>query len=187
MPTIAVWQKRSEARSRALVLLVVLVFGSAMVLLGLGFVASFLYPSKAIGKPSTLAGAGQAESYAIGEPRSFKEGRTKFWVARQEDGTFLAFSAVDSHHTHCEVSWRPAAATGIAGKPDDGRGVFKTSGEGACPGSTYAINGSRLFGPSPCHLSRYPVSVSPTGIVVVNISKHARIGMPDPKHRIACY
>lgn len=80
-------------------------------------------------------------------------------VVRYEDGSLAVFSAVDPRSA-CTLPWRAEFAY-------DGRtGWFRDP----CHGSTYDLQGRRVFGPSPRDMDRYRFSTGPDGRVVVDLS-----------------
>ncbi len=89
-----------------------------------------------------------------------------FHLVRLDSSEFLAFSMIDPHSSvayagradagDCQVAWRPDMYT--QGK----EGWFRDT----CSGSTYDLDGTRVFGPSPRDLDRHPVTVEDGNVYV---------------------
>ncbi len=101
---------------------------------------------------------GVAEDFTIGSVTTIDEGH--FHLVRLSDETFLALSWADPH-SHCTVTWRPDFAFG------NSAGWFRDP----CHGSTYRLDGTRVFGPSSRGLDRYPVEII-SGNVTVDTSRY---------------
>ena len=103
MPSIAVWDLRAQARFRAAVSLAVL--GAAMVMgvLGLAFVASFVWPQGAVATPQEHITAGNINDFEIGRPQQFPE--SKFWLVRLSQTEVIALYQKDPK-LGCTVPWR---------------------------------------------------------------------------------
>jgi Rieske Fe-S protein len=92
-----------------------------------------------------------------------------FHLVRLSSGEFLAFSTIDPHSSNvyplkassgeCRVAWRPEMLYGSR------EGWFRDT----CTSSTYDLDGTRVFGPSPRDLDRHPVTVE-DGILYVDTS-----------------
>ena len=113
---------------------------------------AFAWPTTGIGNPTTRINAGAVSRFQVGTPVQFPEG--KFWLVKQEDGSFIALSW-KSTHRGCTVHWRENF---VFTDPKDGqskRGWFRDP----CSGATWDVNGLRVFGPAPRDLDRFPVEV----------------------------
>lgn len=116
--------------------------------------ASYVLPSKALqDKPDGIIDVGRASDYAPGSVTHFIEG--KFWLVRLESGEFIALSNTDPWRG-CTVPWRADMLFG--GKT----GWFRDP----CGGSTYDIEGRRVFGPSQRDMDRFPVFTQSNHIIV---------------------
>jgi Rieske Fe-S protein len=93
----------------------------------------------------------------------------EFHLVRLSSGEFRAFSMVDPHSSdvyplkaasgECRVAWRAEMLYGSR------EGWFRDT----CTSSTYDLDGTRVFGPSPRDLDQYPVTVE-DGKVYVDTS-----------------
>lgn len=101
---------------------------------------------------------GSADDFSAGSVTTVTDGR--FHLVRLDDGTFVALSWRDPH-SGCTVPWR--SNFNYAGR----RGWFRDP----CRGSTYRMDGRRVFGPSPRHLDRFPVDIV-AGSVIVDTSRY---------------
>jgi hypothetical protein len=72
----------------------------------------------------------------------------KLWVVHLGTGEVLALSSHDPGRG-CEIQWRPDFNF------DGHKGWFRES----CLGTTYALNGVKIFGPSPRGMDRYEARV----------------------------
>ena len=180
MPTIAVWQLRSEARFRALISLSIL--GGVLVsgFLTVVFVASFAWPTQDIGRPHARDHVGKVSGFKVGEPVYFAEG--KYWLMRQPDDSFLALLARDSGRG-CSLPWRPTFNYTDPATGQDRRGWFRSP----CGGDTYDLDGTCVFGPCARNLDRYRVEVSGPDVFVHrgdrNLIKATQRGRPQPLRR----
>ena len=117
------------------------------------FVSSFAWPRSDLGDPNAMLSVGRVTDFKVGEPVYFSQAR--FWLVRQADDSFVAFSARNPY-LGCTVPWR---SDFHIQDPRDGvarAGWFRDP----CHGSTYYLDGVKIFGPSPRDLGRYPVEVS---------------------------
>ncbi|MCK9496849.1 MAG: hypothetical protein M0R75_15345, partial [Dehalococcoidia bacterium] len=78
-------------------------------------------------------------------------------LVRQEDGSFVAFDGVAARLEEEQVVWRPDFWW------EGSQGWFRTPGSS----STFALDGRRVFGPTPRDLDRYEVRVE-DGLVIVD-------------------
>jgi Rieske Fe-S protein len=90
--------------------------------------------------------AGRTSDFELLEPIRNTEHR--FWLVRLGDEDFIALSA-KSPHRGCTVPWRPEFE--FMGK----KGWFRDP----CYGSTFAIDGTLEFGPSPRGMDQLPVLI----------------------------
>lgn len=140
--------------------------------LGLGGVAlceaiwltiDFLRPqaSGAMAGAPTVVVAGPLERFEPNSVTAFPQG--KFYLARLENGGFLALSR-ECTHLGCTVPWNP----------DEDRFVCP------CHASTYDIRGDVLTPPAPRALDLYGVRIE-NGIVKVDISQPQRRKSFEPQ------
>ncbi len=120
-------------------------------------VVSFLRPRQ----PRTEGGgfgavitAGSVEAFALNTVTAFPRGQ--FYLARLEDGGFLAISRKCTH-LGCTVPW------------------VEEDGRFACPchGSTFDITGNVLHAPAPRALDLFPVTIE-NNVVKVNTGKRIK-------------
>jgi Rieske Fe-S protein len=83
------------------------------------------------------------------------------WVVRYEDGSLAVFSAYDPR-TGCTLPWRES--TTVPGLP---RGGFF---QDPCHGTSYTIDGRRVFGPSARDMDRFEFTVH-AGTVEVHLDR----------------
>lgn len=85
-----------------------------------------------------------------------------FYVVLLPSGEIIALLERDPRQvpgatTECTIDWRPDFVF------DNKKGWFR----GGCSGSTFMVNGAKVFGPSPRSMDRYAVDVT-NGDVLVN-------------------
>jgi cytochrome b6-f complex iron-sulfur subunit len=127
----------------------------AMLVIGatsLAFVASFSWPTRDAGSPTAQVYAGRVDEFEVGQPVEFRDG--KFWLVKQEDGSFIALFWRDPH-LGCTVPWRPDFRFTDPRTGESKEGWFRDP----CYGATYDVNGVRVFGPSPRNLDQFPVEI----------------------------
>ena len=165
MLSTAVWNLRAQARFRAAVSLAVL--GSAVVLgvLGLAFVASFVWPQEAVATPKEHVAAGNVNDFEIGRPQQFFEGR--FWLVRLSQTEVIALYQQDPK-LGCTVPWREHFRFTDPRTGQSREGWFRNP----CHGQTYDLDGHCVSGPCIRGLDRRPVTLSNDGSVVVNVADH---------------
>jgi len=95
--------------------------------------------------------AGQAENFAENSVTAVPEGQ--FYLARQEDGSFLALSRTCTH-LGCSVPWDEKTQKFIC----------------PCHGSSFDIAGRVLTPPATRGLDSYPLRIE-NGTILVNIAK----------------
>ena len=120
-------------------------------------VVSFLRPRKPgteQGDYGTVIVAGSAEGFARNTVTAFPRGQ--FYLARLEDGGFLAISRKCTH-LGCTVPW----------VEDDNRFACP------CHGSTFDITGSVVQAPAPRALDLFPVTIE-NNVVRVNTGKRIK-------------
>lgn len=120
-------------------------------------VVSFLRPREPgteQGDYGTVISAGAAEGFALNTVTAFPRGQ--FYLARLEDGGFLAISRKCTH-LGCTVPW-------VA---DDHRFACP------CHGSTFDITGSVVQAPAPRALDLFPVTIE-NNVVRVNTGKRIK-------------
>jgi hypothetical protein len=115
----------------------------------------------------------------VGVPREFRpeglppdsSGRpSRLLLVRHRDGTVDAFWSVTSHHRDCPVAVRKAAHDGRSGSflaqyvpPDaESNWLFRTP----CLGSTFTLDGMRVFGPAPRGLDSFPAHIERDQVVI---------------------
>jgi cytochrome b6-f complex iron-sulfur subunit len=117
--------------------------------------ADFLRPHrKAAGEDGAVVVAGPLERFEPGSVTAFPSG--KFYLARLDDGGFLALSRRCTH-LGCTVPW------------DAAKGLFVCP----CHASTFDITGAVLAPPAPRPLDLHPVRIE-NGIVKVNTGERLR-------------
>jgi cytochrome b6-f complex iron-sulfur subunit len=119
--------------------------------------ASFLRPRKPRTEGSDFGGvipAGPAEGFAPGTVTAFPRGQ--FYLARLEDGGFLAISRKCTH-LGCTVPWA------------------EEEKKFACPchGSTFDITGDVVNAPAPRALDLYPIAIE-NNVVKVNTGRRIK-------------
>jgi cytochrome b6-f complex iron-sulfur subunit len=137
--------------------------GKLWILLGGAVLAEYIlialdiarpHPSGAPPAGSRIFTAGETGRFERGTVTAFPEG--KFYLARLEDGAFIALSR-SCTHLGCTVPWNP----------DEKRFVCP------CHASAFSIAGEVTSPPAPRALDYYPVRVE-NGIVKVDLSKPLR-------------
>jgi len=118
-------------------------------------------PSGAAGGAPTVIVAGPVERFEPKSVTAYPQG--KFYLARLEDGGFLALSR-ECTHLGCTVPWNP----------DESRFVCP------CHASTYDIRGTVTTPPAPRPLDLYAVRIE-NGIVKVDISRPQRRRSFEPE------
>ncbi len=151
MPREAFWLPPSD-RLKVYASIAALAGVLVAVVASLAVFVAFAWPSTDTGSPAARTFAGTTSEFEVGQPVPFPEG--KFWLVKQEDGSFVALYW-KSTHRGCTVPWRESF---VFVDPRDGqskRGWFRDP----CSGSTWDVNGVRVFGPAPRNLDRFPVDV----------------------------
>lgn len=123
----------------------------------IGIGIAFVRPRKgrvAKGKYGTVIVAGPVERFEPGSVTAFPRG--KFYLARLEDGGFLALSR-ECTHLGCTVPWDPDASKFIC----------------PCHASSFDIRGEVVSPPAPRALHMHPVSIE-NNMVKVNTGKTVR-------------
>ena len=141
---------------RAIALLVLAIFA------GLVLVAACMAaivggtPKRTLKVPRADLQTGVPAFYPLPSLGADRAGRTHgVWVVLRADGQAQAFFSRDSH-SGCTVPWR-------ADFVFEGRaGWFRDP----CTGSTYTLEGEKVFGPAPRGLDRHPASVEEAQVVV---------------------
>ncbi len=173
MPREILWNYRQPERMRWHVGVGVLLTALVLIIITGAFLSSFVWPTTDLGDPTALIRAGRVTDFAKEEPVFFPEAR--FWLVRQPDDSFVAFSAKDSYRG-CTVAWRPDF-----GFEDPRDGMWKTGWfRDPCHGSVYDPDGTKVFGPSPRDLDRYPVEVIGQEVVVRAGESDGIPGTPSP-------
>ncbi len=120
-----------------------------------GLTAAYLWPRKPRGvEAGSVVEAGSAEAFPPGSVTAFPDGR--FYLARLEDGSFLALSRTCTH-LGCTVPWNEK----------------KKRFECPCHASTFDITGSVLDPPAPRALNLFAVRIT-EGVVVVDTGTRMR-------------
>jgi nitrite reductase/ring-hydroxylating ferredoxin subunit len=116
-----------------------------------GFITAFIFSGKSKGKisPKQLLEAGPVDSFGMNTVSAFMGGR--FYLARQQDGGFIALS-LRCTHLGCAVSWEEEKKRFIC----------------PCHSSAFDISGEVLNPPAPKALNYYPVLIE-NGVVKVDI------------------
>jgi cytochrome b6-f complex iron-sulfur subunit len=117
----------------------------------LGMITAFLFSgkNKNITAPKQLFEAGPVDSFGFSTVSAFMGGR--FYLARQQDGGFIALS-LRCTHLGCAVSWEERQKRFIC----------------PCHSSAFDINGEVLNPPAARALDYYPVMIE-NGVVKVDI------------------
>jgi cytochrome b6-f complex iron-sulfur subunit len=117
--------------------------------------ADFLRPHRKTAEDSGhIVEAGPVERFEPGSVTAFPQG--KFYLARLDDGGFLAISRRCTH-LGCTVPW------------DSGEGLFQCP----CHASSFDITGEVLSPPAPRPLDLHPVRIE-NGIVKINTGERIR-------------
>jgi cytochrome b6-f complex iron-sulfur subunit len=116
-----------------------------------GFITAFIFSAKSKGNasPKQLLEAGPVDSFGLNTVSAFMGGR--FYLARQQDGGFIALS-LRCTHLGCAVSWEDEKKRFIC----------------PCHSSAFDINGEVLNPPAARALDYYPVLIE-NGVVKVDI------------------
>jgi hypothetical protein len=153
MPRDALWLSPHDrlkvyASMAALSGVLIAAFAAAAVL------TAFAWPSRDVGNPAARLFAGNEAKFKVGEPVAFPDG--KFWLVKQSDGSFVAlYWHATMTYRGCTVPWRESFRF-----TDPRDGVSKLGWfRDPCSGSTWDVNGVRVFGPAPRNLDRFPVEV----------------------------
>jgi Rieske Fe-S protein len=170
----------SRAR-RALLALLGLACGVTLV----AMTAAFIWPSGA--SYDRRIEAGRLSAYPVGSVTLVipmdRAGRTfrlvapapsvevlRVWIVHLEDGRLLGLVG-RSPHMGCTLPWRPTY-------PFNGvEGWFRDP----CHGSTFARDGTRVFGPSPRDMDRVAIEVDAEGRVFLDVSRVIEGDRPPPK------
>jgi nitrite reductase/ring-hydroxylating ferredoxin subunit len=117
----------------------------------LGMITAYFFSgkNKNTGAPRQLLEAGPVDSFGLNSVSAFMGGR--FYLARQQDGGFIALS-LRCTHLGCSVSW----------EADKNRFICP------CHSSAFDISGEVLNPPAARALSYYPVLIE-NGLVKVDI------------------
>ena len=116
-----------------------------------GFISAFIFSGKSKGETSSkqLLEAGPVDSFGLNTVSAFMGGR--FYLARQQDGGFIALS-LRCTHLGCAISW------------EDDKKRFICP----CHSSSFDIGGEVLNPPAARALDYYPVLIE-NGLVKVDI------------------
>lgn len=124
--------------------------------MGIAFLAvlvSFSWPETAVGSPTARIYAGSVDEFDVAQPVQFTEG--KFWLVKQEGGSFIALYWKASAYRGCTVPWRKDFSFPDPRTGHDTRGWFRDP----CSGSTWDVNGVRVFGPAPRNMDQFPIEI----------------------------
>jgi len=129
-------------------------------------VSSFLRPRKAPGGEASdpIVVAGPAERFEVGTVTAFPRGR--FYLARLEDGGFLALGR-ECTHLGCTVAWEEKEKRFLC----------------PCHASTFDLRGDVLSPPAPRALDVYAVSIE-NQEVRVDKGKRSRRSAFDPSQAV---
>ena len=149
-------RKKSEAESnrRSFLNILWIILGAVALVEFFGVVFSFLRPRKSKAREQnvdSMITAGAVEKFAPNSVTAFVRG--KFYLARLEDGGFLALSRTCTH-LGCTVPW------------------VEEDMRFACPchGSHFDITGNVIEAPAPRALDIYPIMIE-NKMIKVNIHK----------------
>ena len=151
------WTLRRQHQAQVATGLGVMAAGLVLAAAVFAFVAAFASPNKP--EPQLVIHAGHVQSFIVGEPQFFTQG--KFWLVRQPDDTFLALHAIDPNRG-CTVPWRPTFGFYDQESGDTRRGWFRNP----CHGATYDLQGRCVSGPCVGGLDRYAVEVRGSSVWV---------------------
>ena len=148
---------------------------AASLVLGAGMLAlflSFAWPEGVVHTETPAPFfAGRVDDFSIGEPVTFPD--CMCHVVKKPDGSFLALYWKDPH-MGCIVPWRENFEF-----TDPRDGSYKTGWfRNPCHGETYDRYGTRVFGPSPRDLDRFPVQVLNGKVYVDTNPAHLILGAP---------
>jgi Rieske Fe-S protein len=117
-----------------------------------GFITAFIFSGKSKGNasPKQILEAGPVDSFGLNTVSAFMGGR--FYLARQQDGGFIALS-LRCTHLGCAVSWEGEKQRFIC----------------PCHSSAFDISGEVLNPPAARALDYFPVLIE-NGVVKVDIS-----------------
>ena len=153
--------------------------GLAIALLLLGFAALFGVALDAAWPTTTsVVSAGSVSDLKTNTPVHNSRG---FYAVKLADGDIIALSDQDPHGYFarflgtpytCEIQWRPDF------KFDGKTGWFRDN----CTGSTFTLNGTKVFGPSPRSMDRYTVTVQDSRVLVdtTRVSQCTAADAADP-------
>ena len=129
-------------------------------------VSSFLRPRKPPGGEATdpIVVAGPAERFEVGTATAFPRGR--FYLARLEDGGFLALGR-ECTHLGCTVAWEEKEKRFLC----------------PCHASAFDLRGDVLSPPAPRALDLYSVTIE-NQEVRVDIGKRSRRSAFDPSQAV---
>lgn len=149
---------RGQARISVLVVAVVLLTGVVSIV---AFVA-FAWPSRDLGDEFARFYVGEVDDFMVGAPVNFlseTDGRS-FWLVKGEDGSFSAL--IDREPRGCRLPWREDFEF-----PDTRDGITKAGWfRDPCRGSTYDVNGIRVFGPACRNMDEFPVKLEGMSVYV---------------------
>ncbi len=149
---------RSQIRLSILVVAVVLLAGVVSVVA----FAAFAWPSRDVGDKYARFYAGEVDDFTVGTPVNFlfETYDLSFWLVKGEDEAFSALIA--RAPSRCSLPWREGFQFV---DPSDG---IKKAGwfRDPCHGSTYDVNGIRVFGPADRNLDEFPVWLEGTSVYV---------------------
>ena len=116
-----------------------------------GMIMAYIFSgkNKNIAAPKQLLEAGTVDSFVLGSVSAFMGGR--FYLARQEDGGFIALS-LRCTHLGCSISWEESKKRFIC----------------PCHSSAFDMSGEVLNPPAARALDYYPVLIE-NGVVKVDI------------------
>jgi Rieske Fe-S protein len=152
MPRESFWlspQDRLKVFVSVLALMAVMLAGAT----SLAFFVSFSWPTLEVGSPPVRVHAGNIYDFEVGQPVRFTQG--KFWLVKQVDGSFIALYWKATDFRGCTVPWRPDFEWPDPSTGQSTIGWFRDP----CSGSTWDVNGLRVFGPAARNLDRFPVEI----------------------------
>lgn len=129
---------------------------AGILVIGVAFVAvlvSFAWPTSDIGSPTALVYAGRVDEFEVAQPVAFAE--AKFWLVRKPDGSFIALYWKATAFRGCTVPWRENLSFPDPRTGDTTLGWFRDP----CSGSTWDVDGVRVFGPAVRDMDQFPVEV----------------------------
>jgi Rieske Fe-S protein len=143
--------------------------GLALVIAFIAVFAAFTYPTERTAPSRVFVGF--VDGFEVGKPVAYMGG--EFYVVKDGEGRFRALYAKDTHPYGCDLRWLPDFAYwGQDGKLT--AGWFRD----ACTHDTFDAYGTRVFGPAPRSLDRFPVEIKGNEVYVRPVRQMLTRGCP---------